>query len=134
MGCATETLTVAARTLDSLLAEAGAGKVDFVSIDVEGAEMDVLQGFDICRWNPDIVVIESNTKIRLAAIRDYFVGHGYAYCHSIDVNDFYQRIDAGPAMARLLDGWHYGLHRIDRRLARLAHNARRAWNKRKKSA
>ncbi|MDP2430959.1 MAG: FkbM family methyltransferase [Pseudomonadota bacterium] len=128
MGQNTDTLTVPARTLDSLLIEAGSGKVDFVSIDVEGGELDVLAGFDIRRWNPDIVVIESNTKYRLPAIRDYFVRNGYAYLHSIDVNDFYQRMDSG--MVRLIDAWRYGLHRIDRRLARLAQNLRRAWKKR----
>lgn len=131
MGQQLNTLTVDARTLDALLAEAGAGKVDFVSIDVEGGELDVLAGFDIRRWNPDVVVIESNTKFRPPAIRDYFVGHGYAYIHSIDVNDFYVRVDAGSA--ELQDAWRYGLHRIHKRLARLGQNLRRAWNKLGKS-
>ncbi len=36
MGGRLDTLTVPARTLDALLAEAGGGKVDFVNIDVEG--------------------------------------------------------------------------------------------------
>lgn len=127
MGQEVESFTVPARTLDSLLAEAVVDKLDFVSIDVEGGELDVLKGFDIRRWNPDIVVIESNTKLRLPAIRDYFVDNGYAYVHSIDVNDFYERVDSG--FVNLRDAWNYAGNRLRRRLAKLGHNLRRAWNK-----
>lgn len=129
MGLTSTSIQVPAQTLDSMLEEAHAPELDFVSIDVEGAEMDVLHGFDIRRWKPRIVVIESNSKVRLPAIRDYFVRHGYAYRHSIDVNDFYQRIDAGPVSVRMIDMLLYALHRVDRRMARLAHNFHRAWNK-----
>jgi FkbM family methyltransferase len=133
MGRSARSFQVAARTLDSILSEVDAPPIDFVSIDVEGAEMDVLNGFDIQRWKPEIVVVESNSKKRLPAIRDYFLAHGYAYRHSIDVNDFYQRIPAGPAVARVIDALRYARHRINRRAARLAHNLRRAWNKHKRN-
>ena len=33
-------------------------KINFVNIDVEGYEMNVLQGFDIVKYYPDVVVIE----------------------------------------------------------------------------
>ena len=33
-------------------------KINFLSIDVEGYEMNVLKGFDIEKYSPDIVVIE----------------------------------------------------------------------------
>lgn len=129
MGHRPEPISVPARTLDSMLLQAGATEVDFVSIDVEGAELDVLRGFDIARWRPAIVVVESNTKLRLPAIRKYFVSHGYAYLYSIDVNDFYERCDRGRLAAWVGDAWRYARHRIDRRTARLAQNLRRAWQK-----
>lgn len=53
-----ETIKVALRTLDGVLEQAGVGKVDFVSIDVEGMELGVLRGFDLGRWQPKLVVIE----------------------------------------------------------------------------
>ena len=130
MGVAASEITVPARTLDSILEEVGASRVDFASIDVEGAEMSVLQGFDIRRWNPAIVVIESNSKVRSAQIRDYFVRNGYAYCHSIDVNDFYRYMNAGPLWAWLVDRSRYASHRIARRMARIASNLKRSWRKR----
>lgn len=128
MGCTAEPIRVPARTLDSILEEVGAAAIDFVSIDVEGAELDVLRGFDIARWRPAVVVIESNSRTRPRAIREYFVRHGYAYRHSIDVNDFYVRAAHG-ATAAATDRLNYARHRLKRRLARLAGNIRRAWRK-----
>ena len=46
------------RTLDRILQERGASRVDFLSIDVEGAEAAVLAGFDIRRYRPALVCIE----------------------------------------------------------------------------
>jgi FkbM family methyltransferase len=129
MGLQPTALTVPARTLDSMLEEAGTSSVDFVSIDVEGAEMEVLRGFDIERWKPAVVIIESNTKIRSADIRNYFVSHGYAYRDSIDVNDFYVRRAGSSIPAAVADAIYYARHRVKRRFARIAHNLRRAWKK-----
>lgn len=131
MGLAPAPMRVAAKTLDAILEEAGAPAVDFVSIDVEGAELEVLGGFDIRRWRPAVVVIESNTKFRLPAVRDYFVSHGYAFHHSIDVNDFYLRVDSGIVPVAAIDALRYARRRVARRFSRIAQNLRRSWRKRR---
>lgn len=131
MGLASVPMSVPARTLDAILEEAGAAAIDFVSIDVEGAEMEVLRGFDIRRWKPAVVVVESNTKFRLPEVRDYFTSRGYAFRCSIDVNDFYLRVEPGPVPARAIDAVCYAWRRVNRRISRLAHNIRRSWNKRR---
>jgi FkbM family methyltransferase len=46
------------RTLDSVLQESGLPRVDFLSLDVEGKELDVLAGFDLVKWNPQLILIE----------------------------------------------------------------------------
>jgi FkbM family methyltransferase len=51
-------IEIPARTLDSVLEEAGIGKVDLLSLDVEGYEVPVLQGFDLERFSPGHVLIE----------------------------------------------------------------------------
>ena len=130
MGLQWEEIRVPARTLDSILAEAAPARIDFVSIDVEGGELQVLGGFDIRRWQPAIVIVETNARLRDPATRDYFVRHGYAYLHSIDVNDFYAPLAQGPIAVRVVDAARYLRHRIRRRLGRLAQLARRAWRKR----
>jgi FkbM family methyltransferase len=46
------------RTIDSVLEESGATKVDFVSLDVEGMELEALEGFNFERWRPGLLLIE----------------------------------------------------------------------------
>lgn len=53
------TSEVAVRTLDVVLEEHQVGGIDFLKIDVEGAEREVLQGIDLRRWRPTVVVIEA---------------------------------------------------------------------------
>ena len=49
------------RTLDSVLEEAQAPtRFDFLSIDVEGHELEVLRGFDIARWQPRLILLEDH--------------------------------------------------------------------------
>jgi FkbM family methyltransferase len=45
-------------TLDSVLAEAGARGIDFLSVDVEGAELDVLLGLSFERHRPGLILLE----------------------------------------------------------------------------
>ncbi len=129
MGLPWEEVRVAARTLDSILAEANPVQIDFVSIDVEGGELQVLSGFDVGRWKPAIVIVETNARRRDPAVRDYFVSRGYAFRHSIDVNDFYAPLGDNPIAARIVDGLRYLRHRVRRRLSRSGQLARRAWRK-----
>lgn len=49
---------VSIRTLDSVLLEAQAKKIDFLSIDVEGFELDVLRGLSFARFRPGLILLE----------------------------------------------------------------------------
>ena len=56
-------IEVPIRTLDSILEEAGArAGFDFLSIDVEDHEIEVLRGFDIARWRPRLILIEDHAN------------------------------------------------------------------------
>ena len=50
--------TVKVRKLDDLLEEAGFPRLDFLTIDCEGWEDEVMAGFTIERWKPKIIVRE----------------------------------------------------------------------------
>jgi FkbM family methyltransferase len=52
-------LQVECVVLDDALAEHGVGAIDFLKIDVEGAEARVLAGLDLRRWRPAAIVIEA---------------------------------------------------------------------------
>ena len=45
-------------TLDQLLLKQKIKKIDFLTVDVEGHEIEVLKGFNIKKYSPDMVVIE----------------------------------------------------------------------------
>lgn len=52
-------VTVPARTLTSVLDEARAPQVDFLSLDVEGHEAQVLAGLDFERYAPSFILLEA---------------------------------------------------------------------------
>jgi len=54
-------IEVEIRTLDDILAEAHAPEpIDFLSLDTEGHEVDVLRGFDVNRWRPRLILVEDH--------------------------------------------------------------------------
>lgn len=44
--------------LDRILEEAGFPRLDFLTVDSEGYEVEVMKGFDIERWKPRVIVLE----------------------------------------------------------------------------
>ncbi len=57
------TIDVPVRTLDDVLTEAGAPTpLDFLSIDVEGHEIEVLRGFDFSHWRPRLILMEDHVS------------------------------------------------------------------------
>lgn len=48
-------ITVQTRNLNSILEEAGAKEIDLLSIDVEGAELEVLLGVDLGKYKPRLI-------------------------------------------------------------------------------
>jgi FkbM family methyltransferase len=63
-------------TLDDILDRHKIDRVDFLSIDVELHEPEVLGGFSISRFKPRLVCIESHAPVR-QEILDYFASQGY---------------------------------------------------------
>jgi FkbM family methyltransferase len=85
-----EIIRVPSATLDSLLGDSVA-EIDFVSIDVEGSELDVLAGFDLERYKPRVLLIEANTAEERKALDIHLAPRGYRYARSITWNHFYVR-------------------------------------------
>ena len=80
------------RTLDDLIAEAGNPRLDLVSIDVEGTELDVLRGFDLARHQPALVLIEDHLQ-RLDVHR-HMVRHRYRLVKRTGCNNWYVPVSA----------------------------------------
>lgn len=78
---------VEVRTLDEILAEAGTPKLEFVSIDVEGMELQVLRGFDLRRHRPAVLLVEDHLK--QLGVHRHLVRHGYRVVKRTGVNNWY---------------------------------------------
>ena len=88
---AEDRITVPTRSLNSLFAETGMDRVDFVSLDIEGGEAAALEAFDHDRFRVAVWAIENNTGgPRIAALmRD----RGYTLAEFCGVDEIYVRND-----------------------------------------
>ena len=71
-----KTLQVRTVTLDGLLEAEGLTRIDFLSVDVELHEPQVFAGFDLGRFRPGLVCVESHPQVR-QQILDYFAKRHY---------------------------------------------------------
>lgn len=74
-------------TLDALLAQAGNPQVDFISIDTEGTELDVLMGFTLARYQPALILLED--KGQSLAKHRFLRAHGYKLVKRTELNNWY---------------------------------------------
>jgi FkbM family methyltransferase len=89
-GAGVTTVEVSAARLDDILLEHGVtGRIDFMSIDVEGSELDVLRGFSFDRYRPRVILVEDNSFGSDLTISNYLDQVGYQpVCRSF-VNVWY---------------------------------------------
>jgi FkbM family methyltransferase len=116
-------IEVPIRTLDDVLGEAGAPQpLDFLSIDVEGHEIEVLRGFDFARWRPRLLLLEDHVG-DLSKHR-FVKSAGYRLVRRTDLNGWYVPINSPVHFGwkerlRLLRKYYLGLpFRVLRNLSR----------------
>ncbi len=81
-------IDVEVKTLNSILEENNfPSKIDFISIDTEGTELDVLKGLDFTKWDISLLVVENNFED--SDISDYLLKQGYYKDARWKINDFY---------------------------------------------
>jgi len=69
-------LKVPTTTLNDLLVKNGVERIDFLSMDIEGAEPRALAGFDIRKYAPKLVCIEAGGAVRHQLL-EYFEKNDY---------------------------------------------------------
>jgi len=78
---------VECRTLDSILDENGVEKIDFLSVDIEGHEMEMFKGFSLEKWKPSLVLLEdhiiNHDKYR------FMIRHGYKNIFRTGLNNWF---------------------------------------------
>lgn len=72
------TLRLRTQSLDEVLTRLGAPTdIDYISIDTEGSEFDILRTFPLDRWNVRCFTIEHNHSAQRQAIHELLSAHGY---------------------------------------------------------
>ncbi|MCH7791690.1 MAG: FkbM family methyltransferase [Planctomycetes bacterium] len=106
LGASTRTVRVPMRTMDSVLDELAAqGRgptdgIDFAVIDVEGAELSLLKGWDLDRWRPRVLIVEDNTMGRDSAVLEYLRSRGYTDVMPLGINIVFVRTDESALLER----------------------------------
>jgi FkbM family methyltransferase len=85
------TETCEARTLDEVLDEVKVPRVDLLSLDTEGNELDVLRGLDLERHRPRLILVED--KLYHLDKHRYLLARGYRLVRRTMLNNWYVRPD-----------------------------------------
>ena len=87
-----EVIDVEMRTLNSIFEQANR-TVDFLKVDCEGAEADVINSFDLCRYRPSIILVESTRPLSSEQSHGDWEPHilaaDYEFVYFDGVNRFY---------------------------------------------
>jgi FkbM family methyltransferase len=86
---ASYSVEVPARTLESLLDDIpGPPTIDFLSLDVEGYELDVLRGLNIEKFRPRYILVEARF---FEEVDGFLTGHRYSLVDRLSVHDYLYR-------------------------------------------
>lgn len=84
------TREVDVRPLDEILGSNGVAEpIDYLNIDCEGFEAEVMRGFSFTRWRPRLVSLEVLDESRGAVLADLMRSHGYREVARTCITVFY---------------------------------------------
>lgn len=104
-GAGFRTIRKPMRPLTELCADAGLTAIDFLKIDVEGAEAEVLAGIDFKHLRPRVVLVEAIVPGSMEAAWDHWepllTGNGYRFAFFDNLNRFYVAEEAQDLLAKM---------------------------------
>ena len=107
-GRSAEALTLPVTTLAALCDQDAPPTFEFLKVDVEGAEADVLRGADFGRFRPKVIIVEAIKPFTLAPAWDEWEPllsrHGYTYVWDDELNRYYVAEEGRVLGSRLNEG------------------------------
>jgi FkbM family methyltransferase len=97
----TTTIKVKVRSLDAILKAHAPSveRVDILSVDVEGWELEVLRGLDFARFRPKVVILEN--LFYTASYRQFMTKQGYTLWRLIAPNEVWVRRELTGSVERV---------------------------------
>lgn len=87
-----EKINVSTRTLNTIIEEYDIKlPIDILSLDIEGGEYQALQGFDINKYKPKVILLENHFNKN--QISEYIINHGYRLDKKYQYNEYYVDIN-----------------------------------------
>lgn len=108
-----QTIEVTCRTLDSVLEEHHIQPgFDFISIDIEGHEMEMFKGFSLSKWQPKLVLLEDHVTNHEK--HNHMTANGYQVLMRTGLNSWYVQHSEGyrlslPAKLEFMRKYWLGL-------------------------
>ena len=84
----TRSVFAPARTLGAIIEEHNISHIDLLSLDVEGYELQALQGLDLTRHKPEFILVEARFR---AEIDEYLEPHYCVYAELSHHDILYRR-------------------------------------------
>src|ERR1017187_10994765 len=88
-------------TLDSVLQAAGISRIDFLSLDVEGHEIEVMCGLNFERYKPSLILIEDG--VRDLSKHHFLKARGYKLVKRMSINSWYVPRDCDFQMSSVVE-------------------------------
>jgi FkbM family methyltransferase len=105
LGAATRQVTKPVRRLSDLIDAARLGTIQFLKVDVEGAEADVFAGLDLSRHRPQVILVEAvnpnNPTADVSGFEPGLLAAEYRFVFFDGLNRFYLASEAGHLAARV---------------------------------
>lgn len=95
------TVPVALKSINSIIEEYFDPHPNFISIDVEGLDLEILKSLNFEKFKPEMICVETitfgyldNTEMKINEISDYMHSQGYFTYADTHINTIYCRMDA----------------------------------------
>ena len=84
------------RTLNSIFEECRLSKIDLLSLDIEGYEVQALRGLDLNVYAPDVIVVESDSPIHEQSLDEQILLYPYTKLMKLYQNIIYAKKSGAP--------------------------------------
>lgn len=97
VGDVPEIISVKTLPINHILETHSLFRIDFLSLDIEGGELDVLKAIDFDRFFIDVVSVENNwedpwfQEVKNSTIRQYMESASYQYITRLGVDEIYRK-------------------------------------------